>query len=141
MKIRKATEKDKQFVKELDKENMQEIIEKHGSRYQGYMFESFNPNKCLIVEEKEPIGFAYLDFPGNKISIWSIQIKKQFQRKSAGQALMKEIFRIAKEKKLKKIISDAHKDNKQSINFHKKMGFKAIESKKKNKITFEYPLK
>jgi len=141
MRIRKATLKDKKFVKELDKENMQPLIETTGQKYSGHMFDRFNSKDCLIIEDKDKlVGFLYFEIIGKKLHIFSIQIKRKFQQKGYGNKLMGHIITFAKEKKLKKIILEAHDSNKQAINFYKNLKFK-IKWIKKNKIGFEYNIK
>jgi len=142
MKIRKANYKDQKFVKKLDEENMKPIIEASGQKYSGLMLDSFNPSKCFIIETNGPIGFAYFKITKNKLNIWSIQIVKNKQGKGFGRNLMDHIITFAKEKKLKKIILEAHDSNEQATEFYDKFGFKRInKSNKKHKIFFEYPLK
>ena len=141
MKIRLATFKDEKFVKNLDKENMEPVIESLGGKYQGYMLDSFNPQKCFIIENGKPIGFAYFRIPGNKLEIQSIQIKEQFHGKGYGQKLMNHIINFAREKRLKKITLEAHKFNKKAIRFYENFEFKNMGETKKGKIGFEFNLK
>ena len=140
MKIRKANYKDQGFVKKLDEENMKPIIEAYGQKYSGLMLDSFNPSGCFIIEINDPIGFVYFNITKNKLNIWSIQIVKNNHGKGVGGNLMNYIIAFAREKKLKKIILEAHDSNKQAINFYKKLKFK-VKWAEKNKIGFEYKLK
>ena len=142
MNIRVSTLEDKEFVKALDKENMEPIINASGNKYYGYMFETFEPKRCFILEENNlPIGFAYFHTPRNKLDIWSIQIKKDSQGREYGQRLMKHIIDFAKFKKLKKVVLEAHKTNTKALNFYRKYGFKELGELRQNKILFELDLK
>jgi len=145
--IRIAAYKDKEFVEKLDRENMELLRESYGKecKYKKYqffipMYESFIPKKCFIIEDKEQIGFAYFNNPGNKLEVWSFQIKKEFQRKGFGTQIMKYLIAYAKQKKLKKICLEAYYKNQKAINFYKKIGFKEVGSKRPDKIAFEYLL-
>ena len=138
MKIRKARKKDKKFIKILDKENMAPIMHSYGVKYYGNMFEPFKSKNCFILELSKPIGFAYFDISEKKLDIWSIQIKKEFSRRGFGTKLMKYIIDYARKEGIRKVILEAHKNNKSSVNFYKKIGFKKIKSKKQNKIAFEF---
>ena len=141
MKIRNATWEDKEFVKKLDEENMKEIIESYNKKYSQVMYDSFNPNKCFIIEEDKPIGFAYFKTTKNKINIWSIQIVKNSQGKGYGRKLIEYITDFAKDKKLKKIILEVHINNKRAINFYEKFGFKNLGEVQKNKLGFEFEIR
>ena len=140
--IRQATEKDKNFVRNLDRENMTPIITESGEKYYGGMFESFNPRKVFIIENSqgESVGFARIHIPGNKLDVWSFQIKEEFQRKGYGKELMKFLITLAKEKKLKKVILEAHNTNKKANSFYEKFGFTRTipKTKKKEKVGYEY---
>lgn len=140
MKLRKATQKDKKFVKNLDEKNMRQIIEDSGEKYRGHMFDIFKPANCFIIEEKEPIGFTYFNISRNKLDIWSIQIKKEYIGKGFGKKFMQYLVNFAKEKSLKKITLEANIINKRAIGFYNKFGFKEIKSKKPNKLAFEYKI-
>ena len=144
MGIRFAALKDKDFVKSLDRENMVPIIKETEGEYRGYMLDSFDPDKCLIIESgKESIGFAYLRNLGNKLEIQSIQIKKDFQGKGYGQELMSYIVNFAKSKRLKKVVLEAHDINRKAISFYERFGFKNLGEvkNKNNKIGFEFNIK
>ncbi len=141
MRIRNATIDDKDFIKELDKENMSSIIEFHGEKYKSYMFDSFKPKNCFIIEDDKLIGFVYFGIMGNKLDIWSIQIKKSLWGKGFGKKLMKYILDFAVKKKLKKVVLEVNKNNNKAIRFYERLGFEKINSKKINKIAFEYIIK
>ena len=139
VKIRKATYKDQEFVKKLDKENMKKIIGSYNEKYQDNMFDSFKLSKCFIIEINGPVGFVYFSTTKSKVHILSMKVLKNYQRKEFGKKLMDCIVNFAKEKKLKKIILEAHDSNKKAINFYNKLGFKKTKIKK-HKVAFEYEL-
>ena len=82
----------------------------------------------LGFDDKKPIGFcsvyykpiiftlaAYLD---------EIAVIKEYQRKGVGELLINKILKVLKAKGVRRVFSDTWPENKKSINFHKKMGFK-----------------
>jgi len=123
MEIRKAFYGDSEFVRSLDKENMESIIKENEGEYNSYWFKDFNPDKCFILEEKEPLGFLYIHNPGNNLNIINIQIRKSFQGKGYGKAILKKAIQIAKKNNLKKIFLETYNNNEQAKAFYKKQGF------------------
>ena len=140
MEIRKAFQEDSGFVKSLDKENMKSIVEENEGEYYAYWFGDFNPEKCFILEEKEPVGFLYIHNPGDKLNIINIQIRKSFQGQGYAKALLKKDMQIAKKNDLKKIFLETYDNNKQAREFYKKQGFREIGKTSKNKTGFELEL-
>lgn len=141
MKIRQATIKDKNFVKQLDKENMNLFFKKIGTRYYGNLFKPFITKNCFILENPKPVGFAYIEIKGKNMNLVSIQINRFSQGKGYGKRLIRFLTSYAKKKKLSKLKSIAHEENKLSIKFHKKAGFKIGKTNQKKHVPFEINLK
>lgn len=140
MEIRKSVPEDSKFISSLDRENMKTIVEENEGEYYPYWFGDFNPGKCFILEEKEPIGFLYIHNPGDKLNIINIQIKNSYQGQSYGKELLKKAIQIAKKDNLKKIFLETYNNNKKAQKFYKKQGFREIGKTSKNKTGFELEL-
>jgi len=140
MEIRKSTPEDSKFIESLDKENMKSIVEINEGKYYPYWLGDFNPEKCFILEEKEPLGFLYIHNPGNKLNIINIQIRKSFQGRGYGKALLKKAIQLAKKNNIKKIFLETYDNNKLARKFYKKQGFRETGKTSKNKTGFELRL-
>lgn len=84
----------------------------------------------MIQHESLPIGQIRFDYQKNKEAKVSIAILKEFRgRGISRESFKKAVKLVKKEKKLKTIIAEVHKNNIPSQRFFKKLNFKLKEKK------------
>lgn len=85
----------------------------------------------VLEENNQIIGYAYLSTFNSRSSYditadLAIYLKPKIKSNGYGTLLLKEIENLAKKKNIKNIISIITEENENSINFHKKHGFKEV---------------
>ena len=90
-------------------------------------------NIRVLVEEEKLIGFIFFltDYDVMLIHqkfLWIdlIFINEDFRGKGYGKLLYEDSIKIAKKLGIKKIVIDIFEANRNSLNFHKKIGFKPL---------------
>ncbi|MFH1401645.1 MAG: GNAT family N-acetyltransferase [Parcubacteria group bacterium] len=84
----------------------------------------------MIQHESLPIGQIRFDYQKNKEAKVSIAILKEFRgRGISRESFKKAVKLVKKEKKLKTIIAEVHKNNIPSQRFFEKLNFKLKEKK------------
>lgn len=125
------SELDIQNIIELDRINMQPILDKHNIKFDCKLRENgirkeiengaefiFLENECDIIAYLE-----YLKVDDNIFKIPSIQIHPNNQNGFTLLKLLNNSLPILKENYLKKVTSSVHKSNKPSLKLHQKLGF------------------
>ena len=147
MKIRFAAEKDIGFLiaglernRVLEKRQRKDVPARNSDKEE---FKKAIKNRCVrVVEESsEPVAFLYFrtDFKVmylNDRFFWVdlIYVKEKYRGRGIGKLLYKDAIRIAKKKGFKTLIIDIFDFNTNSVEFHKKLGFKPIYTIYKKKI-------
>ena len=142
MKIRKATEKDIDFIIdgikeifEIEKENFTEKNElkkkiKKEIKNEKILIAEKNKKSLAFIEftfsNKEPYGVDYGKRKEKYCWINNMYVTKNMRRKKIGKTLISEVNLICKDKKIKTIILDVFKINIKGKKFYKKIGFKPI---------------
>lgn len=93
------------------------------------MLIELNPNLCWVLEDKgEIIGARmFLENCGER-SVWGwlIEIKKGFRHHHLGTMLFEKVCKDLKKKGYKRILTDVDVKNKESIKWHKSMGYYSL---------------
>ena len=134
--IRKAEGEDLEFIKALDRENMEPILHDIGKEYTG-LYNAFDLDKCFIIEGTERIGFAFFELHHKELHIASLQIREKYQGEGYGKKLMNYIIDFGKRNNLERITLDAQENNKPAIKFYEKLGFDQVGFREKDLI-FEF---
>ncbi len=152
MEIRHASEADSDLIARLGAETFYETWRPVNTEedMQEYLSKAFNNdvirndlknisvNTFIIAFENEnPIGYAkmrrdrtYDEFKGESaIEVERIYVKKEWQEKRAGKALMDECIRIAMEENHKWLWLGVNIDNVKAIRFYKKYGMEIFGEK------------
>jgi ribosomal protein S18 acetylase RimI-like enzyme len=123
-----------QEIIELDKINMQPILEKLSIvfnpqlRKNGLDKEINEGAKFVIIKRNDNL-IAYLEYvieDGNTCKVPSIQIHPQYQNGTTLYRLLVSIYNELKNNCPTYIYSSVHKNNVASLNLHKKLGFLSI---------------
>lgn len=125
MKIRKATEKDIEEVREIA--NIKELRVTGGKRAASHRwFNAFIKEKqifFIVQEKKEICGFILGErVTGDLGYLWLIGVKKEFRSKGLGKLLLNKFIKECKKRKLRSIITYGDY-NKKTLNFYKKNNF------------------
>lgn len=143
MKIRLATSKDAQSVKEVQ-------VETYQSCYRGYLPDDeldamvadedhiqrtaayIQKTECWVVEEdNRVIGFAYITYPEtDTFEINALYIHPNFQRKGIGSAWVSKLCTEKKENGFTKLVVWTLKDG-PSIGFYQKIGLTQLAGAEK----------
>ena len=107
--------------------------EKHlVSRKQEFAINVKTGYSLVATIDNQIIGFLLahetLPFPGT-LYIRHLAIKPSYQGKGIGTLLYKELIRLAKQTKIKKIVALINLDNPKSIGLHEKLGFQLQDRK------------
>lgn len=89
----------------------------------------------IAVYNEDLLGYAAMyanNYESGIAYITLIAVKRKYQNKHIGKALLDECCRMAKDKGLKKIKLEVRKDNEVALSFYRKNGFKVIEEASEN---------
>jgi GNAT superfamily N-acetyltransferase len=119
-----------QMIRELAAfEKLLEAVTAHEETLRRSLFEDPKAPEVLIAEEgSSPIGFVlffhnFSTFLGRKgIYIEDLYIREEFRGKGYGEALLREVCRLAKSRKCGRVEWWVLDWNKRAIDFYKKMG-------------------
>ena len=87
---------------------------------------------ALVIEEnKKVVGFGFIsEFKPyqnfSRTGVLTYFIKPEFTGKGIGSKLLTELFSLGKKKGITNYLAQISSKNKQSLNFHKKLGFKKV---------------
>jgi ribosomal protein S18 acetylase RimI-like enzyme len=133
MKIRKATEKDKKEISEIEYQSgykwnqNKKITDKLAEKL-------FKEKYCeiFILEDKKPLGYFAISFGKKKKVCYTnyLAIKKKFQGKGNSKLMLKRILSIAKKKKCKAIELAVWSKNYPAIGLYNKFNFYVCSVKK-----------
>jgi len=89
----------------------------------------------IVEEDKKAIAFLYFRTDFKVMYIYDklfwvdlIYVDEKFREQGIGKMLYKDVIQLAKKKGYKRIIIDIFNENKKSLGFHSKLGFKSIYS-------------
>jgi len=120
IKIRQANQKDIDFILELTRENMEELVSWNDNLF----LKNLKIDRILIaLIGKKPVGLIDCEKKDCDLYIHNIQAKKEFQRRGVGRFLMDKAFSLARKLDCKKITLKVLKKNSEAVNFYKKIGF------------------
>jgi N-acetylglutamate synthase-like GNAT family acetyltransferase len=129
MKIRKATQKDKNYLKKQD--DLKESMIKKKIKLEEYL---------VAEKENKQIGFLRFGYFWSEVPIIEmVRINKNFQKQGIGQKLVEFLTNITKKSKQKVILSLSTGNEKGPQTWHKKIGFKKIGQIKDSKLTKNIP--
>ncbi len=77
-----------------------------------------------IIAKKCPYGVDYGAYSKKYIWINFSFVLKDFRNRGVGTKLYNEVFKVAKRKGIRALVTDVFAMNKRSMRFHKKVGFK-----------------
>jgi ribosomal protein S18 acetylase RimI-like enzyme len=143
--IKKATISDLEIIQEISKQTFVETFATVNTpeNMDNYIRENFNPNQMaleinnpessfyLAVLENEIIGYFKINFGNaqtekqkeNALEIHRIYVLHAFHGKKAGQLLLDEVLKIAKEMGVNSVWLGVWEENHRAIQFYSKNGF------------------
>ena len=105
--------------------------EEHLNWIMPIILEKTSKNLFVIWKENLPIGQIRFDYLRDKEARISIAILKEFRGKGVGgESFKRAVKLLKKEKKVKSIIAEVHKDNIASQEFFEKLNFQLKEKNK-----------
>jgi len=130
LKIRKAMKKDKKAISELYYEL--HPVEEKENKEKGLLVpiekSKIKPILLVAEENNQIVGFVWAHFIQYGFfkygTIDELFVKKEFRGKGIGTALLKKVIQKLENLKVKIIVVDTDKDNKEAIRLYKKVGFK-----------------
>lgn len=98
----------------------------------GLKQELSNPNACFLVAtiNNETVGYIGCYYIVPEGFITNIAIFKQFRRKGIAKALLRDLFKFSKMKKIKSISLEVRASNSNAINLYKKVGLQKVGIRK-----------
>jgi len=82
------------------------------------------------IKDGELIGYAVVSIAAGEAHILNICLSPIFQGQGLGRELLKELFKVAEDKKVSCIFLEVRPSNIAAINLYKDMGFKQIGERK-----------
>ena len=133
MRIRNATKKDKKGVSELYYEL--HPVEEKENKEKGLLVpiekSKIKPVLLVAEEDKQIVGFIWAHFIQYGFfkygTIDELFVKKEFRGKGIGSALLKKAIKKLQNFKVKIILVDTEKENKEAIKLYKNVGFELGE--------------
>jgi len=114
-------------ARDSDKKEFREAIKKKSIR--------------ILEDNKKPVAFLYFRTDFKLLYIYDkffwvdlVFVKEGYRGRGLGKLMYKDAMKIAKKKGFKKIIIDVFDANKNSAEFHKKLGFEPIYSIYQKKV-------
>jgi len=95
---------------------------RHDERHIKYSIK--NKRAIVTVLRGEIVGYAFFDVVWNYMHLQASYVKPEYRRMGIGSAQLKRRIEIAKDLRLKKVLSDCDVDNKAAYSYHMKNGFK-----------------
>ncbi len=101
-----------------------------------YVEKVFSLGNILVILEHDMIIACLIFYSNNFESFEGVYpflgVAKKYRKKGFAELLIKESFKIMKEKGMKKLYTFTHRDNVAAINFYIKMGFELESSRPAN---------
>ncbi len=106
----------------------QNLTEKYSPSIFNYFYEIY-PQGLIVAEKNHKIiGFIIgLKTIEEKAKILMLAVSKNYRKQKVGTILLQDFIQIVKNEKIKKILLEVRKNNKEAITFYKKNGFQRKE--------------
>ncbi|MEI6378301.1 MAG: GNAT family N-acetyltransferase [Candidatus Falkowbacteria bacterium] len=122
--LRPCSDADKQFVHDLSRENMGEMVSKYwGSWNEAAFMSKIRPEQITMLEyQGQLIGFFDVEVKDDALYLHNMQLKKSFQGQGIGLYLLALAEKRARQHHLKKMVLRVFCENK-AKNLYENAGF------------------